>query len=135
MRRLMLVTTTAVLLLGGCSSGGDSDTSDGASGGGDPAPTSSTPTASGSATSDTPSGPDCDDVWRAGEVLPEGYTTCVADGSEATQDVVECTDGSSLVVYLDSFYAVTGQEIVEPDVAPLQDTDEFGAAYSACTGE
>ncbi|MET1038641.1 MAG: hypothetical protein ABW075_10215 [Aeromicrobium sp.] len=131
MRRLTLLTATAVLLLlAGCSSDGDAADSSGTD------ETATAPSASGaSKTPDAPSGPDCDEVWRAGQVLPDTYTSCIADGEEATQDVVECTDGSSLVVYLDTFYAVTGQEIVEPDVAPLQDTEEFGAAYSTCTGE
>jgi hypothetical protein len=133
MRRLLLVTATAtVLLLTGCT--GDSDSEPGSPDDSEPA-TSASPTSPTSATSDAPAGPDCDAIWQAGSTLPADYTTCVADGEEATQDVVECTDGSKLVVYLDSFYAVTGQEIVEPDVAPLQDTEEFGAVYSACTGE
>ncbi|MET0449861.1 MAG: hypothetical protein ABW004_15715 [Aeromicrobium sp.] len=130
MRRIMLATVTALLLLAGCSSGGDSD--------GSTASNEPSSTVSPSATADTPtaaSGPDCDDVWRAGQVLPADYTSCLDGGAAGTQDVTECTDGTSLVVYLDSFYAVTGEKIIEPDVAPLQDTEEFGAAYSACTGE
>lgn len=131
MRRLVFATVTALLLLSGCSSGENSDgASDGTADSQEPSE-SATP----AETSEPPSGPDCDAVWQAGEVLPADYTSCVSDGAEGTQDVTECTDGSSLVVYLDSFYAITGQKIVEPDVAPLQDTDEFGAAYSACTGE
>ncbi|MET0931801.1 MAG: hypothetical protein ABWX74_19945 [Aeromicrobium sp.] len=127
MRRITLATVTALLILGGCSSGGDSDgpaTSD---------DRASTPSASTDVPA--PPEPDCDTVWRAGETLPADYSSCVSDGAAGPQDVTECLDGSSLVVYLDSFYAVTGGEIVEPDVAPLQDTDEFGAAYSTCTGE
>jgi hypothetical protein len=131
MRRLLLVTATAtVLLLAGCTGG------DGSEPGAQPGSTDGSDAATSEApTPDAPAGPDCDAIWQAGSTLPADYTSCVADGEDATQDVVACLDGSSLVVYLDSFYAVTGQEIVKPDVAPLQDTDEFGAAYSACTGE
>jgi hypothetical protein len=140
MRRLTLAIVTTVLLLAGCTSGSDSEgaipsdgaaSSDGSSGSSDaddPAPSEST-------TPDVPTGPDCDAVWKAGAVLPADYGTCVSDGEAGVQDVTPCKDGTSLVVYLDSFYAVTGQKIVEPEVAPLQDTDEFGATYSACTGE
>lgn len=137
MRRLTLILASAVLLLAGCTSGSDSDGgSDGGTGGGgggvaDPTPS----TSAASPTAGAVSGPDCDAVWKAGAVLPADYGSCVADGEEAVQDVTACTDGTSLVVYLDSFYAITGQKIVEPEIAPLQDTDEFGAAYSSCTGE
>jgi hypothetical protein len=130
MPRLTLVTATALLMLAGCSSGDGSDES-----ASEPEATTTASSASPSASPDAPSGPSCDDVWRAGELLPADYTSCAADGETAEQEVTDCLDGSSLVVYLDSFYAITGQEIVEPDVAPLQDTEEFGAAYSACTGE
>jgi hypothetical protein len=137
MRRLTLATVTAVLLLAGCTSGSDS-------GGDQDEPGAAGPTSSGEATdpapsaektSDAPPAPDCDAVWQAGAVLPDDYTSCTVDGEAAVQDVTGCTDGTSLVVYLDSFYAITGEKIVEPDVAPLQDTEEFGAAYSTCTGE
>jgi len=139
MRRLTLATVTTVLLLAGCTSGADSDggpTGGGADSDGGPAATgSATPAPSEPTTPEAAAAPDCDEVWTAGAVLPADYTSCVTDGEEAVQDVTACTDGTSLVVYLDTFYAITGDTIVEPAVAPLQDTDEFGAAYSACTGE
>lgn len=137
MRRFTLATVTALILLAGCTSGGESDGPSGGESTGEStgSAASDEPSASAPATTEAPTGPDCDTVWQAGQVLPADYTSCVTDGVPGTQDVTECTDGSSLIVYLDSQYAVTGGEIVEPDVAPLQDTEEFGAVYSACTGE
>ncbi|NRQ50517.1 hypothetical protein [Aeromicrobium stalagmiti] len=130
MRRLAIMSVT-VLLLAGCTSGSDDDASGGGSAGGGssskaPSATDSTP---------TPTGPDCSDVWKAGETLPADYDQCVADGEFGAQDVIPCEDGSKLVTFEDTLYAVTGQEIVEPDVAPLQDTEEYGTVYSSCTGE
>ena len=140
MRRLTLAIVTSVLLLGGCTSGSDSDGPSGAdasngSGGSDGSSDAADPAPSASKTPDVPTGPECDTVWKAGAVLPADYATCVSDGEAGVQDITPCQDGTSLIVYLDRFYAVTGQKIVEPDDAPLQDTDEFGAVYAACTGE
>lgn len=130
MRRLTLATVIAILLLAGCSSGGGSD------GSADPyataPPQGSEPT---SASPQASPAPECDDVWQAGKTLPEDYTTCIEDGESVEPDALACTDGSSLMVHRDSLYAVTGGTIAEPDVAPLQDTEEFGEAYATCTGE
>lgn len=135
MRRLTLATLTAVLLLAGCSSGDGSD----GSGGSDGADAGSGPTAASpsSATASPPdaAAPACGEVWQASRTLPADYTTCLEDGEAVAPDATECTDGSSLIVHRDQFYAITGHKIVEPDEAPLQDTDAFGEAYASCTGE
>ncbi|MEV7396606.1 hypothetical protein [Aeromicrobium sp. NPDC092404] len=125
MPRLAIVTLTALVMLGGCTSSDDK-------GGG-----SSDGTAKPSATTSTPAptGPDCADIWKAGLTLPKDYTKCVEDGAYGLQDVTECQDGSRLVVFSDTLFAVTGEPISKPDVAPLQDTEAFGLAYTACTGE
>ena len=124
MPRLAILTVTALLLLAGCTS------SDGGSGDGgkDSAKPSATTTA-------PPTGPDCASIWKDGATLPEDYTKCVDNGAYGTQDVFECQDGTKLVAYADSLYAVTGGRISKPKVAPMQDTPEYGKAYSACTGE
>ena len=135
MRRLLITTASALLLLAGCTSDAEPDGSDGSGGA---APETSSPAAGSSSATPAPPGaaaPDCDDVWQAGKTLPRDYTTCLDGGEPSTPDVVACTDGSSLVVHLDTFYAITGRRVVEPDVAPLQDTDQFGEVYAACTGE
>lgn len=121
MRQLALVILTA-LVLTGCS-GGSEDKEGGKKDG----PTSSaTP---------KPAGPTCADIWRAGKTLPDDYKSCVLDGTIAEQEVYECEDGTELVAFNDSMYAVTGKEIVEPQVQPFQDTEEYGKVYAECTGE
>jgi hypothetical protein len=134
MPRLAALIATALLLLAGCTS---SD-SGGTSGDGDESGTGSGASSdkpSASATTKAPTGPDCADVWKAGATLPEDYSTCVADGAYGVQDVTKCQDGTRLVAFADSYYAVTGGRIRKPDVAPMQDTEEYGQAFAACTGE
>ncbi len=134
MRRIAISTLTTFLLMAGCTSSSDSEgsTGDDDSESGSESGSSSP---SSSPTSAVPSGPDCADIWKAGETLPADYDVCVTDGAAGSQDVVPCDDGTKLVAYLDSFYAVTGGTIVEPDTAPMQDTAEYGAVYSQCTSD
>lgn len=127
--RLALL-SAVVILLTACSSGSEPDTTPTTAAAGTPSPS---PSKTGSAPH--PSGPDCDTIWRSGQKLPRDYESCIVDGQPADQEVVECLDGSSLVVYRDEFYALTGTPIVKPDVAPLQDTQEYTSAYTSCTGE
>ncbi len=132
MLRLAFAAAFVLLLpLAGCSSGGESDGADLDS---FPDPETTT-TSAPSATAAPADAPACASVWVPGQTLPAGYTTCLADGGSAPQDVMDCLDDTSLIVFDDRLYAVTGQEIVEPADAPLQDTDEFGSVYVACTGE
>lgn len=121
MRRIALIALTT-LLLTGCTGG--SDDSDGGKGG--DATATATP---------KPTGPPCADIWKVGAKLPADYKSCVQDGAAAVQDVYECTDGTKLVAFNDAMYAVTGGQIEKPKVAPMQDTEEYGRVYSACTGE
>ncbi|MRK01492.1 hypothetical protein GEV27_08160 [Aeromicrobium sp. S22] len=132
MRRLAILTATA-LLLAGCTSGGDDSSSDGARGGDTETEESGKPSAT--RTTPVPTGPDCADVWKAGATLPQDYEQCLQDGEPGPQDETPCLDGTTLVIFDDALYAVTGGRIVEPEASPLQDTEEFGAAFSACTGE
>lgn len=129
MRRLLPALVT-VLLLTGCSG----SSSEGAAPG-DEGDRGGAASSSGAPTPKSPTGPDCDDVWKAGKTLPADYDGCVTNGSAGEEEIVKCTDGTRFVAYLDTFYARTGDTIVEPEVAPMQDTDEFSAAYTACTGE
>ncbi len=123
MRRLALLILTA-LLLTGCNGGGSDDAKDG--GKTDDTTTNATP---------KPTGPACDDIWKAGETLPADYKSCVQGGAIAEQEVYECTDDTLLVAFNDSMYAVTGGKIVQPEIQPFQDTEEYGKVYSDCTGE
>ncbi|KRC63966.1 hypothetical protein ASE12_03825 [Aeromicrobium sp. Root236] len=125
MSRLALLTVTAVLLLAGCTS------SDG--GKGDDDKETSKPSAT--KTTPAPTGPACASIWKDGTTLPADYTRCVDDGAYGLQDVTKCQDGTKLVAYSDTYFAVTGGRISKPKVAPMQDTPEYGKAYTACTGE
>ena len=127
MSRLALLTVTAVLVLGGCT--GSSDDDPDKSGG-------SNSSASPSATKEpAPTGPKCSDIWKDGETLPDDYTQCVDGKAYGTQDVTECQDGTQLIAYADEFFAITGGTITKGEVAPMQDTEEFGTAFATCTGE
>ena len=119
--RLASLTAASLILLAGCTSGGSDDDK------GSPKP-SATATA-------PPTGPDCADIWKKGATLPEDYTKCVEDGAYGLQDVTKCKDGTKLIAYADEFYAITGGRISKPAVAPMQDTEEYGKVYAACTGE
>lgn len=127
-RIALLVATVAVAALStACTSSGS---------GGGPGPGDSAPSASATATGGPEvAGPNCADLWKAAKTLPADYTECADGVSKGQQDVTECLDDTRLVVYDDVLWAVTGGKIVEPDVSPVQDTEEYGAAYSTCTGE
>jgi hypothetical protein len=123
MRRLTLIALT-VLLLTGCNGGGSDDKPK--DGDKDSPTASSTP---------VPNGPTCDDIWKAGATLPKDYDSCVLNGAVAPQDVYKCTDGTKLIAFNESMYAVTGGKIQAPKVQPFQDTPDYGKVYTACTGE
>ncbi len=125
MRRLLLVLTVVIVSLTGCSSASDD---------GDKEPSGAT--ASGSSPSDPGGpGPACADIWKPGATLSADYETCYVDGAKAVQDVIECDDGTRLVVYNNEMFARTGTKIVRPDASPLQDLPAYSKVYSACTGE
>lgn len=132
MSRIVLLTVTTLLLVGGCTASSDSGSDDNASGS-DGSSGSGTPGATKSP--EVPTGPDCASTWKAGATLPKDYTTCLDDGARGEQETTKCQDGTALVAYSDIYYAVTGGPILKPDVAPMQDTEEYGAAYDACTGQ
>ena|SRR5690349_8096097 len=125
MSRLVLLTVTTLLLLAGCTSS-DGGKSDGDKKTSKPSATKTTP---------APTGPACASIWKEGTTLPADYTRCVDDGTYGPQDVTKCQDGTKLVAYSDTYFAVTGGRISKPKVAPMQDTPEYGKAYTACTGE
>jgi len=130
MRRLACATLT-VLLLAGCNGTSDGGSKDG---GKDGSKDGSEDGATASATP-KPTGPSCADIWKAGAILPDDYTSCVLDGATAPQEVYKCLDGTKLVAFNDAMYAVTGGKILQPEIQPFQDTPEYGKAYSTCTGE
>lgn len=121
MRRIALVTLT-LLLLAGCNGKSD-DPKDGDK------------KTDGTSAAPVPKGPPCEDIWKAGETLPEDYDSCVLDGATAVQEVYKCLDGTKLVAFNDAMYAITGGKILQPKIQPFQDTPEYGTVYSDCTGE
>jgi hypothetical protein len=123
--RLAIVTVTALILLTGCTSSGDSDDDKGDEGSAKPSAT----------TTEEPAGPECAGIWKDGATLPKDYTTCVEGGAYGAQDVTACEDGTQLVAYADTYFAITGGRISKPKVAPMQDTEDFAKVYTACTGE
>lgn len=123
----------ASLLLAGCSAGSGSDSTP--QSGATPPGATGTPGTTTSKPKPAPTGPECNTIWKVGQKLPSDYTVCIVDGQTGEQEVIDCQDGTSLVVYRDEYYAITGEAVVEPDVAPLQDTSAYGATYSRCTGE
>ena len=125
MSRLVLLTVTTLLLLAGCTSS-DGGKSDGDKKTSKPSATKTTP---------APTGPACASIWKEGTILPADYTRCVDGGAYGPQDVTKCQDGTKLVAYSDTYFAITGGRISKPKVAPMQDTPEYGKAYTACTGE
>lgn len=123
MRRLFAASAVLAFAVSGCTSGGDGDSPE---------------EGSGTLTSTTgPSAkePQCADIWSTGKKLPDDFSTCYLDDRAAQLDVTECTDGTRLIVAEDIMWARTGESIHKPKVAPLQDTEEYGAAWSDCTGE
>ena len=78
--------------------------------------------------------PDCGEIWKDGATLPEHYAGCVSNGSTRLEESTKCSDGSTLFIHDEQFYAVTGQKIVAPEVAPLEDTPAFGKVHNTCTG-
>jgi len=134
MIRLSLTTVCLMtLLLAGCTTAGSEN--DGGSGADSSSTSDTGETGGAGGDSSAPVSPPCDDVWKAGETLPDDYTACAAGSAAGPQDVTECLDGTQLIVFDDSVWAVTGDKVVQPDVSPVQDTEDYGAAYAECTGE
>lgn len=120
-------TVTAFVLVFGLSACSDSDDSPA------DAKPSSGPSSPSSGATTVPTKPACADIWKNGAVLPKDYKDCEKPGAQ--QESVKCKDGTALIVFDDTYFANTGGKITKSSVSPLQDTDAYGSAYSACTGE
>lgn len=116
-------------LLAGC--GGD----EGSTATDPSAPTGSGASASGSSTPSAPAadGPDCAEVWVAGEQLPGGYQECWSDGQRVKADGRYCEFGKPLITYDDRFWAVPGGRIGEAEGGLLQDA-AYKDALRKCGG-
>jgi hypothetical protein len=135
----------AVTLVAGLVAGCGSDDGDGVA-----TDSSATPSASESASSDTPA-PDasssaaepsetpapeswstCAEVWREGADLPNPYPGCSLDGLAVPAESVHCSMGALLVTYDDSFWGVPGHEISRAD-GKLAKDPRFQQARATCT--
>lgn len=128
----MLTKGVAALLLivslSACSGGGSDDSSS-------DKPTSGTSESTpGKTPTNGPKLPDCGDIWKADAMLPTDYAGCAIGGETKLEQSTKCKDGTALIVHDEQFYAITGHKIVEPRIAPLEDSAAYGKVFSACTG-
>ena len=76
---------------------------------------------------DTSGTPECADVWVVGHRLPTGYEGCVRpDGDLVAAVSTSCHDGSLLMVYGETLYALVGGE-VKQSTGPQDDA--YRATY------
>lgn len=76
--------------------------------------------------------PVCDDVWVAGNTLPEDYEGCKdADGVLVVSDVKQCTEtDGSFTTFAARYYAMLGGEIHDDG----QSSSGYATLYVACLG-
>lgn len=131
----MLTKGVAALLLTvsltACGGKGSDDTSSDMRTSGTSGTSESTP---GKAPTSGPKLPACGDIWQADATLPADYAGCALDGETRLEQSTKCKDDTHLIVHDEQFYAVTGEKVIEPKAAPLEDSPAFGKAFVACTG-
>ncbi|MBC9733375.1 hypothetical protein [Nocardioides marmotae] len=125
-------------LLAGCGEDEGTTVSDPAasaspSASGSESPTPSGDVATGSASGGPVEGPDCAEVWVAGETLPNGYQGCVAEGRLVKADGRYCEFGKPLITYDDRWWAVPGGRIGEAEGPLVRDRD-YRAVLRKCGG-
>ena len=77
--------------------------------------------------------PGCDEVWVAGETLPEDYDGCVIQGNEiAVFSPGECPSGDQYATYDDTFYAVVGATIEESASGDIFSDPKFQKFTESC---
>ena len=77
--------------------------------------------------------PACDDVWVAGETLPDDYDGCVIQGNEiAVFSPGECPGGDQYATYDDTFYAVGGDTIEESPSGDIFSDPKFQKFTESC---
>ena len=82
-----------------------------------------------------PEGPDsglpaCDEIWVAGQDLPQKYAGCDEDGTEVSADEQMCSYGLPIVTYADTYYAVPGAVVNE--VPALSSSQQYKRALKNC---
>lgn len=77
--------------------------------------------------------PPCDEVWVAGETLPEDYDGCLIQGNEvAVFSPADCPSGAQYATYADQFYAVPGDTIEESSSGDIFSDPEFQKFTESC---
>jgi len=100
-------------------------------------PTSSDPTTEPTATpspaEEEPTGPDCSEVWVAGEVLANNYNGCqdAEKGKFVQAMTYHCSSGQRLVTFRRNFYAAKG-EVINESKTPLARDQEFKKVLASC---
>lgn len=99
-------------------------------------PTTSEPTETPTETTETPSepaGPDCAEVWVAGETLANNYNGCqdAEKGKFVQAMIYHCSSGQRLVTFRQNFYAAKGEVINETET-PLAKDPEFKKVLASC---
>lgn len=89
-------------------------------------PTETTP-------AEEPKGPDCAEVWVAGQDLPQNYAGCQdAEKEKWVQAMIyRCSSGQRLVTFGRTFYAAKG-EVVNESQTPLARNPEFQKVLASC---
>lgn len=76
--------------------------------------------------------PACDEVWVAGQILPDDYAGCRdGDGVLQVSEIKNCTkNDEQLTTYGDMFYALLGSKVYDDGV----DSPAYDELYAGCFG-
>ncbi len=131
-------------LLAGC--GDDSTTAADGAGGASPSPEQESSSAQAPAQTQTPAqtpvqtpaqtqtpGPQCGEVWIAGETLPGGYRSCYDGETEVEPESRPCSFGKPLLTHEGRFWSVRGGRIAETGEADLLDDQRYRRVLRLCT--
>lgn len=96
-------------------------------------PTTSEPTETPTEAPSEPAGPDCAEVWVAGEILANNYNGCEdAERGKFVQAMIyHCSSGQRLVTFRRNFYAAKG-EVINETTTPLAKDPEFKKVLASC---
>lgn len=118
----LALATGLVLTAGACGERDDAEPQS------SPGSTSTAPTP----TATPPAVPSCTEVWVAGQVFPDDYTACMADGAKVADEPIRCETGQVVYRHEDRFYATPGAPVRETS-GPLREDPQYQKMYEACT--
>jgi len=76
--------------------------------------------------------PACDEVWRAGGTIPEGYEGCVDGDDAVVADLIRCSFGGTMTTFDDRFHGVVGN-VVNDAGESLAVNRAYAKAYRLCS--